>query len=347
MTNRFVIFACVLALLSSTSAHANRDTIVIVGSSTVFPFSKVVAERFGRKTHFRAPKVEPTGTGGGFKEFCRGIGIGTPDIVNASRRIKPSELSLCKGNAVGPIVEVLFGYDGIVLAQSNKATPLALSLKDIFLALAARVPDPASPGKLITNPYITWYDIDPRFPKTNIRVFGPPPTSGTRDAFVELAMEGGCQQYSWIKELKNSNNTTYKAICHSLRNDGGYIDAGENDNLIVRKLNENKDALGLFGFSFLDQNADKVRGLNVGGEAPTFESIASGRYVVSRPLYFYVKKTHAQLIAGIPEFLNEFVSDTASGNEGYLTEKGLIPLNSVERNKVKQRILHLEPLETL
>ena len=336
--------ACVAGFSLAPQAFANRDHIMVVGSSTVFPFSKVVAERFGRKTNFKAPKIEPTGTGGGFKEFCKGVGISYPDVANASRRIKSSEYEDCQTNGVKDIVEVLIGYDGIVVANSIKAKPMSLELKDIFLALAKKVPDPKGTETLVDNPYITWKDVNPALPATKIEVLGPPPTSGTRDAFVELAMEGGCKSFSWIKDMKSTNKNRYKALCHGIREDGAYVEAGENDNLIVRKLSENPQALGIFGFSFLDQNADKVQAAKVGGQAPTFDSISDGSYIVSRPLYFYVKKAHVGVIPGIEEFLVEFTNDRAWGDEGYLTDKGLIPLSAAERSKVGASVKKLEAL---
>lgn len=333
--------ACIAGFSIAPQALANRDHIMVVGSSTVFPFSKVVAERFGRKTNFKAPKIEPTGTGGGFKEFCKGVGVAFPDIANASRRIKESEFKDCDANGVKGIVEVLIGYDGIVLANSIKAKPMTLELKDIFLGLAKFVPSPDGKETLIENPYITWKDVNPALPATKIEVLGPPPTSGTRDAFVELAMEGGCKTFPWIKAMKGTDKNKYKALCHGIREDGAYVEAGENDNLIVRKLSENPLALGIFGFSFLDQNADKVHAAKIGGHSPTFESISDGSYIVSRPLYFYVKKAHVGVIPGIEEFLAEFTNDRAWGEEGYLTEKGLIPLSDDERAKVGANVKNL------
>ncbi|HEY7772339.1 MAG TPA: substrate-binding domain-containing protein [Marinagarivorans sp.] len=336
--------ACVAGFSVAPQALASRDHIMVVGSSTVFPFSKVVAERFGRKTNFKAPKIEPTGTGGGFKEFCKGVGVNYPDIVNASRRVKASEYQDCQKNGVTDIVEVLIGYDGIVIANSVDTKQMTLSLKDVFLGLAKMVPDPKAEGKLIENPYQTWKDVNPSLPATKIEVLGPPPTSGTRDAFVELAMEGGCTAFPWIKELKSTDKNKFKALCHGLREDGAFVEAGENDNLIVRKLSENPKALGIFGFSFLDQNADKVHPAIIGGARPTFESISDGSYVVSRPLYFYAKKAHVGVIPGIEEFLAEFTNDRAWGDEGYLTEKGLIPLSSKERKRIAKRVKDLEPV---
>jgi phosphate transport system substrate-binding protein len=308
-----------------------RDQIQIVGSSTVFPFSTAVAETFGNKTDFKTPVVESTGSGGGMKLFCAGVGTQHPDITNASRRIKPSEVELCAGNGVTDITEVKVGYDGIVLANAKGATEYQLSLKDIYLALAADIP--AGEGKWQPNPNVTWNDVNPVLPATKIEVLGPPPTSGTRDAFVELAMEGGCKQFGWVKALKKSDKKTYKARCHAMREDGAFVDAGENDNLIVQKLVANPDALGIFGFSFLDQNGDKVQGSMVDGVAPEFELIADGLYPISRALFFYVKQAHMGVVPGVKEFVAEFVSEDAFGEEGYLTDKGLIPMSEEEREQ--------------
>ncbi len=347
--NKKLVRALILAVAVSPvlSAAASRDSISIVGSSTVFPFSKVVAERFGRTTKFKAPTVESTGTGGGFKEFCKGLGVQHPDISNASRRIKQSELDMCKANGVADIVEVLIGYDGIVLANSVKSPKVALTRKQLFLALAKKVPNPDGSPNLIDNPYKKWSDIDASLPKTQIEVLGPPSTSGTRDAFVELAMEGGCKKFPWIAALKKSDKPRYKEICHILREDGLFIQAGENDNLIVQKLNANPAALGIFGFSFLDQNSDKVQASTIDGEEPEFETIADGRYPVSRPLYFYVKKGHIGVVPGISEYLAEFTSERAWGEEGYLTDKGMIPLGDQQRGEIGNRVEKKEVLKSL
>jgi phosphate transport system substrate-binding protein len=334
-------------LYSAAATAASRDSISVVGSSTVFPFSKVVAERFGASTSFKTPTIESTGTGGGFKEFCKGIGVEYVDISNASRRIKQSELDMCKSNGVSEVIEVLIGYDGIVIANSNKADLFKISRKDIFLALAKQVPNPDGSEALIDNPYKTWKDVNSALPATKIKVLGPPPTSGTRDAFVELAMEGGCKKFPWIAALKKSDKNRYKEVCHILREDGAYVDAGENDNLIVQRLNADPDALGIFGFSFLDQNLDKVQASLVDGAEPTFESIADGSYPVSRPLYFYVKKAHIGVIPGIAEYLREFTSERAWGEEGYLTDKGMIPLGDDVRAEVKGRVDARESLQSL
>ncbi|WP_096086600.1 PstS family phosphate ABC transporter substrate-binding protein [Agaribacterium haliotis] len=325
-------------IAATTASAASRDSISVVGSSTVFPFSKVVAERFGKSTSFKTPTIESTGTGGGFKEFCKGTGVSTVDISNASRRIKQSEFDMCQKNGVKDIIEVLIGYDGIVLANSVKSKPFTLTRRDIFLALAKEVPAADGSEKLVENPYKTWKDVNPALPATKIEVLGPPPTSGTRDAFAELAMEGGCKTFPWIKAMKKKNKAKYKAICHIVREDGAYVEAGENDNLIVQKLNANPNALGIFGFSFLDQNLDKVQASKIDGQDPEFETIADGSYPVSRPLYFYVKKAHIGVIPGIAEYLTEFTSEKAWGEEGYLTDKGMIPLSDEKRKEIKTRV---------
>lgn len=337
--------AITFSLVASSAAQAARDYIEIVGSSTVYPFATVVAEQFGKTTKFKTPKIESTGSGGGFKLFCGGVGVAFPDITNASRAIKSSEYEKCQENGVTDIVEVKIGYDGIVLGSSKKNAALKLTRQDIFLALAKEVPDPAHPGKLIPNPYKTWKEINPTLPATAIEVLGPPPTSGTRDAFVELAMEGGGKTFDCIKAMKKTDKKMYKKVCHTLREDGAYIEAGENDNLIVQKLQANPDAVGIFGFSFLDQNADVIQGSFIDNQAPTFDAIADGSYPVSRPLFFYVKKAHAEVIPGMKEYLGEFTSDKAWGEEGYLADKGMIPMPAEERAKFAANVKSLKAIK--
>lgn len=331
-------------LLSCQIQAAGRDYISVVGSSTVYPFATVVAERFGKSTAFKTPKIESTGTGGGMKLFCKANGIDTPDITNASRRIKQSELKMCQENGVDGVVEVLIGFDGIVVANEINSHQFNLTTQDLFLALAKEIPTEKD-GELVANPHTMWNQVNPELPAIEIEVLGPPPTSGTRDAFVELAMESGCKKYPWIKAQKAENKSKYKSICHSIREDGAYIEAGENDNLIIQKLQKNPDALGIFGFSFLDQNADLVKGSLINNAAPEFETIATGEYPVSRPLYFYVKKAHVSEIPGMQEFLAEFTSNKAMGDEGYLTDKGLIPLSEEKYMKVKNDVLELNNVE--
>jgi phosphate transport system substrate-binding protein len=322
---------------SANAAESGRDSINIVGSSTVYPFSAAVAEQFGKKGSFKTPKVESTGTGGGIKLFCSGLGPQYPDIANASRAMKKSEFEACQKSGVKDIVEVKIGFDGIVIAQSKKAkNKLTLSRKEIFLALAKRIPNPNGTETLVENPYKTWFDVNPILPKTKIEVLGPPPSSGTRDAFAELALEGGCQQFPWIKAKKESDDAWFKNVCMTVREDGAYIEAGENDNLIVQKLDANHNAAGVFGYSFLALNEDRMDAAPIDGSSPTYEAIAEGKYLISRPLYFYIKKGHVGVIPGIAEYATEFTSDKATGPEGYLTDKGLIALPDSERKKASE-----------
>ncbi len=365
------------AVVGATAAQAaGRDTISIVGSSTVYPFATVVAERFGRSTDFKTPKIESTGSGGGLKLFCKGVGANTPDITNSSRRIKKSEYDDCQANGVTEIVEVLVGYDGIAIANARSAPQFKLTLKDIYLALAKDVP--GADGKLIPNPNKTWKDVNPGLPATTIEVLGPPPTSGTRDAFAELAMGGGAKQIADLKALRAleadqadeiktlmtklgipagvyqaleqqkgkapKGKDLFQTVAYALREDGAYIEAGENDNLIVQKLAANPDALGIFGYSFLEENGDKVQGSEIDGIAPSFDSISGGDYPVSRPLYFYVKKAHVGKIPGIQEYAVEFTSNRAMGEDGYLPEKGLIPLGEDELAQAQSDVKGLKRL---
>ena len=327
--------AAALALTASvalTDAAEARDQIRIVGSSTVFPFAAVVAEEFGKTTDNKTPVVESTGSGGGLKLFCAGVGVDYPDITNASRRIKLSEVDRCAENGVTDITEVKFGFDGIVLANSKAIEPFSITLQQLFLALAKNVP---SDGGMVANPNQTWADVDASLPAVKIEVLGPPPTSGTRDAFVELAMEGGCKTFPDIKALKKRDKKAYKVLCHSIREDGAFVEAGENDNLIVQKLKANPGALGIFGYSFLDQNRDKVQGSTINGIAPDFDTIADGSYPVSRSMYFYVKKAHVGVIPGIEEYIATFTDEDAWGPYGYLADKGLIPLPDADREAMR------------
>ena len=332
-------------LAGGAYAQSARDYVAIVGSSTVYPFSTVVAEQFGKATQFKTPKIESTGTGGGLKLFCSGVGVQTPDIANASRRIKQAEIDTCAQNGVKEIVEVKIGYDGIAIANSKKDKPYSLTRKDLYLALAKEVPDPKGGDQLVPNPYKTWKDVNPTLPDHRIEVMGPPPTSGTRDAFVELVMEPGCEQFPFIKAMKTANEKAFKAACFTIREDGAYIEAGENDNLIVQKLNANPNALGIFGYSFLEQNLDKIQGARIDGVEPTYETIAAGKYPVSRPLYFYVKKAHVGVIPGIQEYIAEFTSNKAAGEDGYLGKRGLISLPDQERQQVLADVKALKTVQ--
>jgi len=323
------------ATVAMVGAAEARDQIRVVGSSTVFPFSTAVAEQFGKTTSFATPVVESTGSGGGMKLFCAGVGEDHPDMTNASRRIKKSEFENCTANGID-ITEVKVGFDGIVLANAKSGDDLALTLEQLFLALAKEIPQG---GKLVPNPYTNWSEIDSSLPNKKIEVLGPPPTSGTRDAFVEIAMEGGCKTLAGAKDLGLA-----KKACHAIREDGVFVEAGENDNLIVQKLEANPAAYGIFGFSFLDQNSDKVKGATINGTPPEFEEIAAGNYPVSRSLYFYVKQQHVGAIPGIKEFVTEFTSEQAWGPDGYLVDKGLIPLPDADRAAMAKQAQGLESL---
>ena len=331
MISRLTTGAAALSLvLSALSATAYaRDQIQIVGSSTVFPFSTAVAERFGQTSNFKTPVVESTGSGGGMKLFCAGLGEATPDITNASRRIKETEFKNCMANGVTP-VEVKVGFDGIVLTNSKSGPDIALTREQVFMALARQLP--AADGALQPNPHKTWSDIDPALPNARIEVLGPPPTSGTRDAFVELVMEEAC-----LVDVPHDN-------CAQIREDGAYIDAGENDNLIVQKLEANPAAIGVFGFSFLDQNADVLKGAVIDDVEPSFDNIAAGDYPVSRSLFFYIKKEHVGTIPGIQEYALEFTDEAAWGEDSYLSDKGLIPLPEDARTEFRKAVENLTPL---
>ncbi|WP_438951112.1 substrate-binding domain-containing protein [Porticoccus sp.] len=308
-----------------------RDTVSIVGSSTVYPFATVVAERFGRNTSFPTPKIESTGSGGGLKLFCQGVGTQHPDITNASRRMKQSEFELCNSNGVKDITEVQIGYDGLVVANSVKGADLDISLRDLYLAMAKDVPNPNGTEELVPNPYKTWKDVNPALPNVKIEVVGPPPTSGTRDSFNELGVEGGCKTFPWLKAMKAQDKNKYKSVCRSIREDGHYIEAGENDNLIVQKLESSPTILGVFGFSFLDQNRSIVKAVKIKGVSPNMETVGSGEYPMARSMFFYVKKAHVGVIPGIQEYVKEFTNDRAWGDKGYLADKGLIPSPKNER----------------
>jgi phosphate transport system substrate-binding protein len=336
-----------LTLGPAAFAQTARDYINIVGSSTVFPFTSVVAEQFGRSTAFRTPKVESTGTGGGMKLFCAGVGVAHPDVTNASRRMKASELADCRKNGVAEVIEIRIGFDGLVLANAKSAPRYKVARKDLFLALAKQVPDPAAPNKLIDNPNRSWKQVNPALPDVAIEVLGPPPTSGTRDSFLEQAMEPGCNSIAWLKALKEVDERRHKQVCTTLREDGAFVEAGENDNLIVQKLIANPRALGVFGYSFLDQNRGSLQGSLVEGVAPEFETIASAQYPIARAMYVYVKKAHVDVIPGLREFIGEYTSDKALGDEGYLADKGLVPAPAAERAATRRDALALVTLKNL
>lgn len=341
MTTKNLILAAVLGAVSVvglTGAAAARDQIRIVGSSTVFPFTSTVVERFGQTTKFGAPILESTGTGGGMKLFCSGVGADFPDATGASRAMKASEFDSCQKNGVEQITELVIGYDGLSFVQSKKGTPFNVTKAQLFSALAKEV---EVNGAIVANPHKTWKDIDASLPATEIEVLGPPPTSGTRDAWVELVMEAGCKEFPAIKALDKAR---HDAVCKTMREDGAFIEAGENDNVIVQRLGANPNAFGIFGYSYLEENTDKLHGMAINGVEPKYETIASGQYAVSRPLFVYFKNQHFGVIPGLKEFLAEYASERAMGEDGYLADKGLIALPGDKRKAAVAAAVKLTPM---
>jgi len=307
--------------LSVASAFAAGDVIHIVGSSTVYPFTTTVAEQFGKRGGAQTPIVESTGTGGGVKMFCEGAGPETPDAVNASRPMKPEEVELCKKNGV-TATEITIGLDAIVLAMSKEHPSIELTTSDVYKALAKYV---LVEGQWVENPVVAWSDLNPSLPNDKIEVLGPPPTSGTRDSFVELVLEKECKIAVKQAGIQLSPDDE-KKYCKSVREDGAYVEAGENDNLIVQKLQANPAALGIFGYSFLEENTSTIKGATINGVVPDYDTIADGKYPISRKLYVYFKNEHLETTANLKEFMEEYQSEAAIGEEGYLVDKGLIPL---------------------
>jgi phosphate transport system substrate-binding protein len=335
MSTKFITTAAALAavgIVGFADAASARDQIRIVGSSTVYPFTTAVAEQIGKTGGLKTPVVESTGTGGGFKLFCAGVGVGHPDVTNASRAIRKSEFEDCAKNGVTDVVEIKVGIDGLTIAQSKAGPALKLTLSQAFLALAEQVPD--KDGKLVANPYKNWSDIDGSLPNVKIEVLGPPPTSGTRDAFHELIMEVGAEKIPALAALRKSDRKAFDTAWKSIRKDGAYVEAGENDNVIVQKLEANRNAFGIFGYSFLEENAAKLRGVPLNGVAPEYDAIAAGKYPGSRPLFIYVKKQHIGVIPGLDKFVGEYVSSKAMSKDGYLALKGLISLPPAEAKQV-------------
>jgi len=329
-----------LAAGGSAQAQSARDQIRIVGSSTVYPFTTTVAERFSQSGGFKAPIVESTGTGGGMKLFCGGVGTQHPDLTNASRAMTKSEFDACVANGVKEIVEMKVGYDGIAIAMKKGSQKVDLKREHIYLALAAQVP---VNGALASNPYKTWKQVDASLPDWKIEVMGPPPTSGTRDSFVELVMEHGCKNFPEIKAIADAKARA--AACSKVREDGAFIEAGENDNLIVQRLASGGSGLmGVFGYSFLEENMDKLQGAKVDGVEPDFDTISSGKYPVARPMFVYVKKAHIGVVPGIKEFLAEYTSDRSMGQSGYLEKKGLVAMPKAELTKVRAQVMGLTNL---
>jgi phosphate transport system substrate-binding protein len=323
-----------LASVPTDALAQARDQIRIVGSSTVFPFTTAVAEQFGRAGRFKTPVVESTGTGGGMRLFCAGVGPQHPDLTNASRRMTAAEFDTCQKNGVTEIVEIPVGFDGIVLAVKKGSPKFSFTREQIWKALARQVP---VNGQMVANPYQRWNEIDPSLPNWQIEVMGPPPTSGTRDSFVELVLDEGCKNVPEIKAMEDRR--ARQQACQAIREDGKFIEAGENDNLIVQRIAAGRDGLiGVFGYSFLDQNSDKLEGKPIEGVEPTYENIASGAYPISRSMFVYAKRAHAEVIPGVREFVAEYVSERAMSDTGYLPAKGLITHPAGKRAEIRESV---------
>lgn len=336
MMNKRALMTSVLAgavvAAGSAAQAAERDQIRIVGSSTVYPFASYVSEEFGAVTEYPTPVIESTGSGGGLKIFCEGDGMDTPDITNASRRIKSSELERCNDNGVTEMSEFMIGSDGIVVAQDKGNDSLAnLSLEHLALATLAKVPQD---GELVDNPYEKWSDIDSSLPDREITIYGPPSTSGTRDAFEELALAAGAEEAGG-----------YPDEYTTVRDDGPYVDSGENDNLIVQKIQSDRDAVGVFGYSFLAENDDVIKAVTLDGVEPTVDAIADGDYPVARTLFFYTKNSHFDRVAGMRDYVDMFLSEQMIGEQGLLLGEGLIPLPENRREAARTRFENMEKLE--
>lgn len=362
-----------LAALAITGAHAvqSRDVLRIVGSSTVFPFTTAVAENFGAKTRFATPVVESTGTGGGMNLFCAGVGLNHADITGASRRMKVSEYERCQNNGVTAITEIMIGRDGIVIGNSVASPRAEMDRADLFLALAAQIPAPVdgegnvlvgangalksgasfsqvagySCETIVANPHTRWSDVSPDLPNVTIEVFGPPPTSGTRDAFVELGMHLGAEDIDCLHAMRTEDSASFDRVASRIREDGRWIDSGENDNTIVQTLANTPTAFGIFGYSFLEQNGDRIQGSVINGVEPEYDAIAEGEYPISRSMYIYVKNQHADVVPGLREYVTELTSEEAWGPFGYLAERGLIALTDQARRTEAEAARALTPMD--
>jgi len=338
MIKKTLVVAALATVAFAASAQA-RDQIRIVGSSTVYPFATAVAEQFGKTSGFKTPVVESTGTGGGAKLFCAGVGAEFPDITNASRRIKQSELDNCAANGVKDVAEITVGFDGIVVANAKAGKHYALTREQLFLAIAKTVPQG---GKLVPNIYKKWSDIDASLPAEEIVVYGPASNHGTRDALVELVMDEACEK---VPEIKALTGDAKKVACDAVREDGAFIEVSENYTVTLQKLMSQPHAVGILTFSYLDQNGDKIQAATIDGQVATYDNIATGKYPVSRPLFFYVKKAHVGVIPGIKEYIAEFTSEKAWGKEGYLAEKGLIAMPDAMRKSEAAKAKELPNLK--
>jgi phosphate transport system substrate-binding protein len=339
MTAKTFIYAATAAAALSLPAMADARSLRAVGSSTVYPFAKAVAERVARANpKLGSPIVESTGTGAGFKLFCAGVGERFPDISNASRRMKASEAKLCTGNGVKDVTEIQVGLDGLALATARGTGLSGLTQKDIYLALAKTPFGKPQRAR-------TWKDVNAKLPAIPIKVFGPPPTSGTRDSLNELMMSPGCETNASMVALKKANEAKYKAVCQGIREDGAFVEAGENDNLIVQKLAANPNTLGFFGYSFLEENLTKLKGVSINGVQPTYQSISSFQYPGARPLYIYVKNAHVRAIPAIRAYVAEFTKESAMGPNGYLKQLGLVSAPNGVRARSQQAARNMTPVK--
>lgn len=335
----------ILSILSATATPVlASDQIRVTGSGTVYPFTTTVAEAFGKMSGKKTPVVEATGSGPGIKLFCSGAGGDTPDFADASRAMKKSELETCNKNGVKEVVQLTIGYDGIALANAKGGPDMAVTKQQLFLALAKQIPD--KEGKLIDNPNKLWSDIDPSLPKTNIVVMSHPATSGTRDTITELVMAEGAESIDSLKKMKESDAKAFDVIAKSMRTDGAFVEAGENDNAIVQKLESDKNSFALFGFSNVALNGSKIKAAKIEGVVPSMETVASGAYKVSRPLFVYVKKDHVSTTPDMVAFISEYVSQKAMGADGYLVDKGLIPLPADQFKKQLEVAKNLTALKS-
>ena len=335
----FTVALATVGVATFSGLAIARDQIRAVGSSTVYPFTTAVAEQFGKSGGGKTPVIESTGTGGGMKIFCEGVGVDKADVTNASRRMKKGEFEQCQKNGVKDIVEIKIGFDGLTLAHSKTGPKISLTLAQIFLALAEQVP--GADGKLIANPNKNWSDIDKSLPNVKIEVLGPPPTSGTRDSLHELFLEVGAGQIPAMAELKKADGKAFEKAWKSIRKDGAYVEAGENDNVIVQKIEANKNAFGVFGFSFLEENLAKLKGVALDGVEPDFDAIASGKYKGARAMFVYIKKAHVGVIPGLDKFAIEYTSEKALSKDGYLARKGLVALPKAELETVRKSVAGL------
>lgn len=349
MTRTLLAAASAVALIAlgacgdQGGTQGAREGIWAAGSSTVFPFATRVAENFNRTTGGAAPRVESLGTGGGIQAFCQGVGPTTPDIANASRPMKKSEFELCQANGVTDIVEIKIGFDGIVIATARAGESFDFRLQDLYLGLAKEVP--GAGGAFVANPATTWNQVNPALPAQRIQVYGPPPTSGTRDAFLELGMAPGARLIPALAAVDEADGDRFEALAHTLREDNAWIDSGENDNAIVQTLTRTPGSLGVFGFSFLEQNMDTVKAETIDGVAPSAETIADGTYPLARSLYIYVKKQHVGVTPGLEQFVMEFMSEASAGRGGYLQDRGLVPLPADELTAQRAIATALTPMQ--